>query len=172
MPTKADIVSPAPIVVVMGPAGAGKTTVGQELARHLGVPFEDADAFHAISAVEKMRRGEALDDDDRDPWLAALAQRLAAARQRGLVLACSALKAKYRQRLGVGGSSHYHLVYLEVPAAILESRLAQRTGHFAGPALLSSQLATLEVPTAAETYDGTSSPSELVSEIVQRAGLR
>ena len=171
MPTPADIVRQPPIVVVMGPAGAGKTTVGQELAERLGVPFADADAFHTISAVEKMRRGQALDEHDREPWLDALSQRLAAAGERGLVLACSALKAKHRQRLGVGGSSRYLLVYLEVPPEILERRLAQRTGHFAGPALLVSQLATLEVPTAAETYDGTSSPADLVGEIVRRAGL-
>jgi gluconokinase len=171
MPTKADIVRHRAIVVVMGPAGAGKTTVGRELAQWLGVPFEDADSFHTIAAVEKMRRGEALGDEDREPWLDALSRRLAAAGQHGLVLACSALKAKYRQRLGGGGSCHYHLVYLEVPPAILEARLAQRTGHFAGLPLLGSQLATLEVPTAAETYDGTSSPAELVREIVRRIGL-
>ena len=151
----------------MGPAGAGKTTVGRLLAQHLGVPFEDADSFHAASAVEKMRRGEGLTDEDRQPWLAALARRLESASD-GLVLACSALKASYRARLGAGAPHSVGLAYLAVPEEILRERLAVRSGHFAGPALLESQLASLELPTIAETYDGTSRPEDVAREIARR----
>jgi gluconokinase len=172
VPTRADNVGGPPIVVLMGPAGAGKTTVGRELARRLHVPFEDADAFHTSAAIAKMRRGEALNDDDREPWLEALAQRLAAANDDGVVLACSALKAKYRARLQAGEPFRRGLAYLAVPADVLSTRLAERATHFAGPLLLASQLGTLEVPTPAETYDGTSSPELLVDEIVRRMNLR
>lgn len=170
MPTPTDNVRQRPKIVVMGPAGAGKTTVGQQLARRLDVPFADADAFHTSLSVEKMKRGEPLTDLDRGPWLEALAERLRQA-DAGLVLACSALKASYRSVLEVGVPFSTHLAYLAVPMEVLRERLAERSGHFAGPALLASQLATLEVPTNAETYDGTSSPEALVAEMLQRMKL-
>jgi len=173
MLTKSDSVGRPPVVVVMGPAGSGKTTVGRALAARLRVPFEDADAFHAASAVERMRRGLPLSDEDRTPWLSALAQRLSSAEEErpGLVLACSALKAKYRVQLEVGEPFRRRLAYLAVPEQVLRARLFERAGHFAGPALLDSQLAVLEVPASAETYDGTSAPEALVSEMLRRMNL-
>lgn len=172
MRTNADNVGHAPVIVLMGPAGAGKTTVGRQLAARLQVPFADADAFHTASAIDKMRRGEALSDEDRAPWLAALAQRLSLAEAEGLVLACSALKAKYRTLLEAGAPFRRTLAYLAVPAPVLRARLAERRAHFAGPDLLDSQLAALEVPPSAETYDGTSLPEALVDEMMRRMNLR
>jgi gluconokinase len=186
MLTKPDNVGRPIVVVVMGPAGCGKTTVGRVLAERLRVPFEDADAFHTAPLVERMRRGLPLSDEDRQPWLATLAQRLAAAEREpehvepehaghqptGLVLACSALKATYRAELAVGQPFPRRLAYLAVPEQVLRTRLAERAGHFAGPALLDSQLAALEVPASAETYDGTSSPEALVGEMLERMNLR
>lgn len=168
MPTQTDNVRPR--ILVMGPAGSGKTTVGKALALHLGVPFADADAFHTPLAVEKMASGVALTDEDRTPWLAALAVYLEESRD-GLVLACSALKARYRTVLRVGAPFATHLAYLAVPADVLRQRLAERSGHFAGPALLDSQLSALEVPPATETYDGTSPPAALIAEMCRRMNL-
>ena len=168
--TPTDGTVPPPKIVVMGPAGAGKTTVGVELARLMGVPFADADAFHSPFSIEKMRRGHALTDADRAPWLEALAARLRQA-DVGVVLACSALKQSYRQTLEVGLPFSTPLAYLAVPEEVLRQRLYTRSGHFAGPTLLESQLATLEVPTAAETYDGTLPPRALAEEIIRRTRL-
>lgn len=170
MPTQTDNVRLPPKIVIMGPAGSGKTTVGRALASRLGVRFSDADAFHAPLSVEKMARGDALTDADREPWLLALAAHLRES-QDGVVLACSALRARYRTLLEVGAPFSIHLAYLAVPADVLRQRLEERSGHFAGPALLDSQLATLEVPTAAETYDGTSPPALLIEEMVRRMDL-
>lgn len=170
MPTQTDNVRLPPKILIMGPAGSGKTTVGRALASRLGVRFADADAFHTPLAIEKMARGDALTDADREPWLTALAAHLRES-QDGVVLACSALRARYRAVLEVGTPFSTRLAYLAVPVDVLRHRLEQRSGHFAGPALLDSQLATLEVPTAAETYDGTSPPLLLIEEMVRRMGL-
>ena len=142
------------VVVLMGPAGAGKTTVGERLAASLGWPFADADAFHPASNVEKMRRGEGLTDADRAPWLAALREAVRATLERGgrLVLACSALRRSYRDALVPSDAppDAVRFVYLHVGRAELARRLATRVGHYAPAALLDSQLATLEVPDVGE----------------------
>ncbi|HSC88833.1 MAG TPA: gluconokinase, GntK/IdnK-type [Polyangiaceae bacterium] len=135
-------------VVVMGPSGAGKSTLGEALATAWGARFVDADAHHPPSNVAKMRRGEALDEADRAPWLARLSTLLDAEPGR-VVLACSALRREHRKALGVDGIQR-RLVFLEVEPATLARRLEERRGHFAGRALLDSQLATLEVPTSEE----------------------
>ena len=139
----------------MGPAGAGKTTVGERLAAALGWRFADADAFHSPENVARMRRGEPLTDADRAPWLAALRAHIADTlardpRARGdrLVLACSALRRAYRDALVPSevplGAVRF--VYLHVGRDELARRLAARRGHYMPPALLDSQLATLEEP--------------------------
>ncbi|AHG88910.1 carbohydrate kinase, thermoresistant glucokinase family [Gemmatirosa kalamazoonensis] len=142
------------VVVLMGPAGAGKTTVGERLAESLGWPFADADAFHPASNVEKMRRGEGLTDADRAPWLAALREAVRATLARGdhLVLACSALRRSYREALVPpdAPSGAVRFAYLHVSRAELARRLATRVGHYAPPSLLDSQLATLEEPAPEE----------------------
>lgn len=149
------------VIVVMGPAGAGKSTVGRALAESIGWRFHDADDFHAAASVERMRRGEPLLDADRAPWLAALraviaTELVAAAREGGggvgAVLACSALTHAHRAALlppdAPAGAVRF--AYLRATPATLRARLEQRPGHFAPAALLASQLATLEEPDAAE----------------------
>ena len=163
----------------MGPAGAGKTTVGERLAASLGWPFADADAFHPAANVEKMRRGEGLTDADRWPWLAALRERLSATLARGahLVLACSALRRAYRDALVPPDAppGAVRFVYLHVGRDELARRLATRVGHYAPPALLDSQLATLEEPAPAEGIewvDAERPPDEVVAAAREALGLR
>ena len=165
-------------VIVMGVAGAGKTTVGQALAARLGWPFHDADDFHAPESIARMRAGQSLDDAARAPWLARL-RALAAdvlAGESAAVLACSALKHAYRDALVPAGTppGAVRFVHLRVSPPVLAERLATRPGHFAPPALLGSQLATLEPPDATEpalAVDGERPVDELVETIVRRLGL-
>ena len=151
----------------MGPSGAGKTTIGRALAVALGWQFVEADDLHSPENVEKMRRGKALTDADREPWLAAVRNAIASAVERGepTVVACSALKQSYRDLLS-RGLTDVHFVYLKADRRLLEHRLATRQAHFAGPALVKSQLATLEEPTAeALTIDAANTPDEIVTAI-------
>ncbi len=131
--------------VVMGVCGCGKSTVGSELARALGVPFVEGDAFHPAANVAKMSAGRALDDEDRAGWLAALAGQLRAAREQdtGLVLSCSALKRRYRDLLRQADPA-LRFVHLHGPRELIAARLAQRAGHYMPPTLLDSQLRDLE----------------------------
>lgn len=131
-----------PLVVVMGAAGSGKTTVGPLVAVRLGVPFVDGDDFHTDASIERMRSGTPLDDAARGPWLDRLHHALEDHRGEGAVLACSALTVAARVRLAGGLAVHF--VLLDVPSAVLATRLRARRGHFAGVDLLDSQLATLE----------------------------
>jgi gluconokinase len=154
------------VIVVMGVAGAGKTLVGKTLARAIGWAFYDADDFHSRANIEKMSRGEPLTDDDRRPWLAAMRVTIAGVIERADhgVLACSALKEWYRRALVPEDAppGAVRFVYLDVPESVLHDRLARRTGHFAPPELLPSQLKTLEPPVDAVWEDGTRSPDDIV----------
>ncbi len=137
----------------MGVCGCGKTTVGQALARSLGWRFIDADDLHPPENVAKMASGTALTDDDRWPWfdrIVAEMQRLNAASEHAVV-ACSALKAAYRDRLATGGD--VRVIYLKGDAATIQPRLAGRPGHFMPASLLPSQFATLEEPKDAIVVD-------------------
>ena len=158
----------------MGPAGAGKTTVGALLAKSLGWQFLDADDFHSPENVDRMRRGIPLTDADRAPWLAAIRNALEAAyaANQPVVLACSALKEAYRRALvspQVAPSTRF--VYLNAPADVLRERLASRVGHYAGPQLLESQLETLEEPKDALWVDASRQPAEIVAEIRRALAL-
>ncbi len=135
------------VLVVMGVSGSGKTTIAALLAGRLGWEFEDADDFHPPANVEKMHGGTPLTDEDRAPWLAAMAAWIDATRGTGRhgVLACSALKRAYRQVL-VGDRPDVRLVYLQGSRELIGVRQAARTGHFMPTALLDSQFATLEEP--------------------------
>ncbi len=133
-------------IVVMGVSGAGKTTLAQRLAALLNLPFIEGDDLHAAESVAKMARGEALGDEDRWPWLA----RVGAALKEGGVAACSALGRRHRDALRAAAGRDVLFVFLDVPRAELERRLAQRTGHYMPASLLDSQLATLEEPGADE----------------------
>jgi len=141
------------VVVLMGVCGCGKTTVGRMLAGELGWPFLDADDFHPEANVAKMRAGTALTDDDRWPWLDRLAAEMAAINGRGAhaVLACSALKQAYRDRLARAGDVRF--VYMKGDRATIAPRLAARPGHYMPASLLDSQLATLEEPVGATVVD-------------------
>jgi carbohydrate kinase (thermoresistant glucokinase family) len=133
--------------VVMGVSGSGKTTIGRALARELGAEFLEGDTFHPAANIAKMSRGEPLTDADRWPWLDRLAEELARARTEGrkIVLACSALKRIYRDRLRRGAPA-LSLIYLKGGMALIRRRLEARKGHFMPPGLLQSQFAALEEP--------------------------
>ena len=135
---------PYPVhVVVMGVSGCGKSTVGEALARRLGVPFEDGDDLPPPANVEKMRAGTPLDDDDRWPWLAAVGDWLAATGEGGGVVACSALRRPYRDLLREHAPSAV-FVHLHGDRELIARRQAARGQHFMPPGLLDSQFATLE----------------------------
>jgi gluconokinase len=161
---------PAPLVVVlMGVSGCGKTEVGRLVAADLGCEFLDADDFHPPENVERMRRGIPLDDEQRAPWLDRLAGLVAGAAARGerTVLACSALKRRYRERIGVG-LPHVRLVHLDGPEELIRERLGRRVGHYMPASLLASQCASLERPTPDEgaiTVSIAGSPASIARNI-------
>jgi gluconokinase len=159
------------IIVVMGVAGSGKTTIGKKLAAALGWGFSDADELHGPASVAKMKTGVPLAEADRGPWLravrAAIDERKSA--EADHVFACSALKARHREALGAG-DPQVRFVYLKGDAKLIGQRLARRVGHFFDPALLSSQFAALEEPGDALTVDIAQPPDALVGHIV--AALR
>ena len=158
------------VVVLMGPAGAGKSTVGRALAHELGWQMIDADDLHGAAAIEKIRNGIGLTDEDRWPWLERVREAIDAVQAAGdnAVVACSALRKEYRDYLA-GGTAPVRFVFLEATPGLLRSRLISRTGHFAAPDLLRSQLETLEVPTDALTLDAALPVPTLVAQI--RAAL-
>lgn len=158
------------IVVVCGVAGSGKTTIGELLADELGWRFFDADDFHSPNNIEKMRSGTPLTDEDRQSWLATLRE-LIGKIDNGVV-ACSALKKEYRDRLRVSDSMKF--VLLRGSFELVSRQLQKRRGHFFDPKLLRSQFADLEEPR--DATDGIlielgRSPNELVDEIRTRLGL-
>ena len=156
------------IVVLMGVCGSGKTTIGRALAAALDWPFLDADTLHPQANVVKMAGGIPLTDEDRWPWydrIAAEIRRYAAAGKH-VVIACSALKQVYRDRLAKGGPVRF--VYLKGDAATIGPRLAGRTGHFMPASLLASQFATLEEPADAIVVD-TVQPVEAQVATITRA---
>lgn len=154
----------------MGASAAGKTTVGKELARALAVPFLDGDDFHSPEAIAKMASGEPLSDADRRPWLERLNGRLRSAFEsgEGAVLACSALKVRYRDVLA-RNLPELRFVYLRADAELLRQRLSQRRDHYMKVEMLESQLETLEEPgPEAVTVDASEPVGEIVSGIVAR----
>lgn len=155
------------IVVVMGVAGSGKTTVGKLLAQQLGWPFYDGDDFHPPANVEKMRTGTPLTDADREGWLTTLRQLIEKLQRENLsvVVVCSALKQAYRQQLG-----DVRLIYLKADPGLLQKRLKERKGHFFTAELLTSQLETLEEPADAITLDAAMEPDTLVADIRRALG--
>ena len=156
------------IVLLMGVSGAGKTTVGTVLAAQLGWEFADADDYHSAANVEKMRNGIPLTDADREPWLESLRSLIVAwiAAGKSGVLACSALKQAYRDRLMVGAS--VRVVYLKADRELLRERLLLRRGHYMKEGMLESQIATLEEPADAIVLDARLSVTDTVREIRAR----
>jgi carbohydrate kinase (thermoresistant glucokinase family) len=135
----------------MGVSGSGKTTVGRALAQRLGWLFQEGDALHPPENIAKMKAGQPLDDEDRAPWLRAIATCIDEWRRSGAsgVITCSALKRRYRDVV-VGNRPDVRLIYLEGSPALIRQRLAGRHGHFMPPNLLDSQFAALEPPTPGE----------------------
>jgi carbohydrate kinase (thermoresistant glucokinase family) len=161
-------------MVVMGVSGAGKSTIAALLAHHLGWTYEDADRFHPPANIEKMHSGQPLTDQDRWPWLEAIAAWIDATRRAGGhgVVACSALRRAYRDIL-VGDRPDVRLVYLKGERDLIARRITVRPGHFMPASLLDSQFATLEEPGDDERPIVVSidqSPQAIVEAIVARLG--
>jgi gluconokinase len=162
------------ILIVFGVSGAGKTTIGKLLAEQLGWTFYEGDDFHPPENIEKMRSGRPLTDEDRWPWLERLRDQITRSfgAMENAVLACSALKGAYRDRLRV--SNDVKFVFLRGDFALIEKQLRGRGGHFMNPALLKSQFADLEEPGPNEdalTIELGRTPHELVEEIKTKLGL-
>jgi gluconokinase len=155
------------VIVLMGAAGAGKTTVGRRLSEQLRWAFLDGDAVHPPENIGKMARGVPLTDEDRRPWLDALKTAIAEWVARGTdgVVACSLLKQAHRTSVLAAFTHHLRLVFLRASHEVLEARLRARAGHFAGVTLLNSQLALLEEPADALVLDASQSPEDLARAI-------
>jgi gluconokinase len=158
----------AMVVIVMGVAGSGKTTVGRLLAETAGCQFLDADTLHPAANIAKMSAGTPLTDDDRQPWLSALREQIVAAAngQHDLVVACSALKETYRAFLARGVPVEW--AYLKGRPYVFRDRLRHRTGHFMTARLLTSQFDALEEPADAIVVDASQPPEAIVDEILTR----
>ena len=170
----ADAMTPCALVV-MGVSGSGKSTIAEHLAARLGWKYVDGDLFHPASNVAKMSAGHPLSDEDRWPWLQAIAgeiDRVCAAGSRAVV-ACSALKRAYREIL-VHGRDDVRVVYLDGTRVLIANRLAARKGHFMPPGLLDSQFRTLEPPQADERPVNVSidaAVGAIVDDIIHQLGL-
>jgi gluconokinase len=156
-------------LIVMGVSGSGKTSVGKALAEHLRWEFYDADDFHPPENVAKMARGIPLDDSDRAPWLAALHDLISSSlrQNKSGVLACSALKERYRQQL-MNGNEGVQLVYLKGSYDLIWSRMVTRTDHYMKPDMLQSQIDTLEEPSNALTVDISLSVEEISQFVIKQ----
>lgn len=158
--------NPVPDVLVMGVSGCGKSTVGKALADSIGSIFLDADDFHPPENVARMAAGIPLTDEDRAPWLAAIATRIGELRasSRPFVLACSALRRRYRDKL-ILAAPGMRTVLLEGPPELIRQRLLTRKDHFMPPALLDSQFAALEPPSGAIRLDISQPLDNLVTNL-------
>ncbi|WP_394154978.1 gluconokinase [Loktanella salsilacus] len=155
----------APLIIVMGVSGCGKSHIGAALAQRLGLGFLDGDSLHPAANIAKMAQGIPLDDDDRAPWLDAVGRALGTGAE---VIACSALKRRYRDRIRAAAPGVV-FVHLDGARDVLARRVSQRPGHFMPPALLDSQLATLEPLAADETavvVNLDQTPEQIIAAII------
>jgi gluconokinase len=160
------------IVILMGVSGSGKTTVGRQLAETLNWTLLDADDFHPPANIEKMSRGIPLDDSDRWPWLDRLNAMVKAisSRDENVLLACSSLKARYRERLA-RDCGDVKWVYLKGDFGLIESRLMARKGHYMKAGLLQSQFAALEEPENALEVDIGDEPARIAAGLIKALNL-
>ncbi len=157
----------ADCILVMGVSGCGKTTIGKQLAEQLKVPFLEGDDYHPESNISKMKSGEPLTDDDRMPWLQNLAKAAQQHEKDGFVMACSALKAKYRNVLKLLIDSELSIVFLDGKYETILKRMEARSGHFMPADLLKSQFEALELPQNAMRFEVTESPGIIIEGIMQ-----
>lgn len=150
----------------MGVSGTGKTTIGNLLSQALDIPFFDGDDFHPQANIDKMASGQALNDNDRYDWLATLNQLAKNNKTKGAIIACSALKEKYRVQLSNKIEVKTVFIYLKGTFDEIKSRLDSREGHFMTSALLKSQFDTLEPPTEAITVSIIQTPKQIIKEIL------
>ncbi|MCX5577889.1 gluconokinase [Kaistia terrae] len=158
-------------IIVMGVSGSGKSSIGEGLAGALGLDFVDGDGLHSPENVAKMASGTPLVDDDRWPWLDKIGSTLGdgSAHPVGIVVACSALKKIYRDRIRAAAGQSIRFVFLDAPQSLVQDRLGARKGHFMPPSLLASQYATLERPGADEPDVLAVAVDVPIAEIVRRA---
>lgn len=161
------------VVVIIGPMGCGKSTIGSMLAADLNWDFDDADDFHPPENVEKMRSGMPLDDNDRFGWLTTLRDRIQEKirQKRNLILACSALKQSYRDILGIDQQQIFS-VYLKGSLKLLQERLTSRSHQYMNDSLLNSQLQTMEEPADGLIVAIDGSPEEICTEIIEGLGIK
>ncbi|MFS4491486.1 gluconokinase [Maribacter sp. 2308TA10-17] len=158
--------SKAPIFYVMGVSGCGKSTIGKLLAQEFDIPFFDGDDYHPEANVKKMAAGNPLNDDDRQGWLERLNTLSIEHKDRGLVIACSALKKAYREILREHVTSQVAFIYLSGTFEEISERLLQRKSHFMPAGLLQSQFDALEVPSDAITVSILQNPETIVTEVI------
>lgn len=160
------------VVLLMGVSGAGKTAVGERLAARTTWPFVDGDDLHPPANIEKMSAGEPLDDEDRQPWLVAIRDVIRTHQEAGtsVIIACSALKARYRRFL-LRGARDVRLVYLEGSPGLIEQRMQERQGHFFSARLLASQFVDLEDPVEAVAVSVAGDLESVTSAVTVALGL-
>lgn len=157
------------IILIIGVSGCGKSTIASKLSAAIGIPYFDADDYHSRSNIEKMKMDRPLNDNDRSAWLSNLSAKLQEwEKEDGAILACSALKEKYRETL-VQSLEKYSLVFLSGSYDLIFERMRKREGHFMSKEMLKSQFDALEVPTYGLHIDIENSPEEIVEKI--KSGL-
>ena len=155
----------------MGVSGSGKTTIGQQLAVKTGYPFYDADNFHPQKNIDKMKAGQPLTDEDRWPWLDNIHDFATEKIKTGnIILACSALKQVYRNRLSKGIKQYCRWIFLNGSYQTIAKRMQNRVGHYMPGSLLQSQFEVLEIPTNAIQADITMTPAQIVDHIISNIG--
>ncbi len=152
----------------MGVSGCGKTTMAKLLSESLDIPFIEADDFHPETNILKMKNGQSLDDNDREPWLQNLALEIKKNEANGCVLACSALKEKYRTTLNSLITKPLQIIFLQGSFELIKNRMDQRADHFMPAQLLRSQFDTLEIPKNAWVFDIQNDLSTIHLQILER----
>lgn len=161
------------IIFIMGVSGSGKTVIGQSLSKATGIPFFDGDDLHSAANKEKMHAGRPLTDEDRKEWLVTinnLAKREGL--KKGAIIACSALKEKYRSQLSDDITSGVHWIFLQGDYNLIRQRINDRKDHFMPVSLLGSQFEILEIPHHALTVDIKNTPGAIVDNIINKLNLQ